>query len=196
MCPPPGGSLPLLYFWAGAAFDGGEGRTPAERRSNFCCAGFASGNWKGDICTGLSSKSCRLPTTTTSSSPWRPCVISIHLPSVMPVCTGTDLAFALLDNEDVICPFGPLITACGGRTSAFGISRNPSDSSTKVPGRSAWSGFGRSISTNRLRVEGSSARVDRVIGPGKRRQAVPLTLTVALVCPGTIQGESSCGTLA
>ncbi len=106
----------------------GDDGWPAERRSNFCCDSFASGNLNGEACTGLPSRSRRFPTTTTSSAPPSPLVISIHVPFVMPVCTGTDLAlpWAMIKTD---LPFAPLITACGGNTSASGISRRSKASS-------------------------------------------------------------------
>src|SRR6266849_4889148 len=109
---------------------------PGDRRSNFWTADFASGRLKGAGVTGEPSSSLRVPTTTTSSSPDNPDVISIQRPSLIPVCTGTDFACpASMINTDF--PFGPLLMACGGRTNALGISRSPRDTSTKVPGSSA-----------------------------------------------------------
>ncbi len=121
------GCTPSLFEGGDTIGAGADGR-PADRRSNFWKEGLASGKAKGETWTAAPSNSLRLPTTTTSSSPWRPWVISIHLPLVMPVCTGTDLALPCSTmNTDL--PFGPLMTACGGRTSALGISRTPMVSS-------------------------------------------------------------------
>ena len=130
-----------------------------------------------------------------SSSPRKPEVISIQRPSLMPVCTGTDVALPCSTMKTDL-PFCVLITAWGGTTNACGISRNPSDTWAKVPGLSAWSALGRSISISRLRVAGSSASVERVMVPVKDRAGNSVTSTEALVLPGTIQGLSSCGTLA
>ena len=58
---------------------------PGDRRSNFWTADFASGRLKGAGVTREPSISLRLPTTTTSSSPDNPDVISIQRPSLIPV---------------------------------------------------------------------------------------------------------------
>ena len=84
-------------------------------------------------------------------------VISTHLPSVIPVWTGTTLALPCSTNEER-GPLPPLLTACGGTTSALGISLGAIAISAKVPGRRKMIEFGRSISTKRLRVEGSAPR--------------------------------------
>src|SRR5712692_2585672 len=82
---------------------GGSG----DRRSNFWTADFASGSLNGAGVTGEPSTSLRLPTTTTSSSPDNPDVISIQRPSLIPVCTGADFASPpSMMNTDF--PFGPL----------------------------------------------------------------------------------------
>ena len=109
------------------------GGPPGPRRSNFCFDSVASGKLNGDTRTGVPSKSLRLPTTTMSSSPRKPEVISIQRPSLMPVCTGTDVALPCSTMKTDL-PFCVLITAWGGTTNACGISRNPSDTWAKVPG--------------------------------------------------------------
>src|SRR2546425_3862847 len=115
--------------------DAAGAEVPGERRSNFWTAVFASGRLNGAGVTGEPSSSLRLPTTTTSSSPDNPDVISIQRPSLIPVCTGADFACpASMMNTDF--PFGPLLTACGGRTNAVGMSPRPSGTSPKDPGGS------------------------------------------------------------
>ena len=140
---------------------------PGERRSNFWTAVFASGRLKGAGVTGEPSSSLRLPTTTTSSSPDNPDVISIQRPSLIPVCTGAAFACpAAMMNTDF--PFGPLLTACGGRTECVG---NLAQTESHFHERSGAQDVVkiREIDLDkRLRVEGSSAKVDACNRPAER----------------------------
>ena len=55
-------------------------------------------------------------------------------------------------------PFGPLMTACGGSDERMGNFAQPKGHLRKGAGAERMVGVGRSISTSRLRVEGSSAK--------------------------------------
>ena len=105
----------------------------------------------------------------------------------MPVCTGTDLALSGLDDEDGFA-FRSADDRLRRQHERIGNFAQPEGHLRKGAGAERMVRVGRSISTSRLRVEGSSARVERVTVPVNDRPASSVTFTVALVFPGTTQG--------